>query len=95
METSVSFEARSAPSPYPTTGMKQSMQNSHGKGLAIRSAPSLALLPRARARGRAEPTPTPAAVGRGGVADFFPRYIPNGGLTWCIRTAKRSLSPYP
>jgi hypothetical protein len=46
METSASFEARSAPSPYPTTGMEQRMQNSYGKGLAIHSAPSLALLPR-------------------------------------------------
>jgi len=46
METSASFEARSEPLPYPTTSMKQRMQNSYEKGLAIRSAPSLALLPR-------------------------------------------------
>jgi hypothetical protein len=35
METSASFEARSAPSPYPTTGMKQRMENSYEKGPAI------------------------------------------------------------
>ena len=46
METSASFEARSAPLPYPTTGLKQRMENSYEKGLAIYSAPSLALLPR-------------------------------------------------
>jgi hypothetical protein len=43
METSASFEARSAPSPYPTTGMKQRRKNPHEKGVAIRSAPSFAL----------------------------------------------------
>jgi hypothetical protein len=74
METSASYEARSAPLPYPTnfddrasrsplvmktrgivlqhnqpvsvfgtTGLKQRMENSYEKGLAICSAPSLAL----------------------------------------------------
>ena len=33
METSASFEARSAPSSYPTTGIKQRMKESHGKGV--------------------------------------------------------------
>ena len=42
METSASFEARSAPLPYPTTGMKQRMKEPYGKGVAIRSASSLA-----------------------------------------------------
>ena len=45
METSASFEARSAPLPYPTTGLKQRMENSYEKGLAIHLASSLALLP--------------------------------------------------
>jgi len=43
METSASFEARSAPLPYPTTGMKQRMKISHEKGVAIHSTPSFAL----------------------------------------------------
>ena len=42
METSASFEARSAPSPYPTTGLKQRRKNPYEKGLAIHSAPSFA-----------------------------------------------------
>jgi hypothetical protein len=42
METSASFEARSAPSPYPTTGMKQRMKEPYEKGVAIRSVPSFA-----------------------------------------------------
>ena len=43
METSASFEARSAPLPYPTTGMELRMKEPHEKGVAIRSAPSFAL----------------------------------------------------
>jgi hypothetical protein len=43
METSASFEARSAPLSYPTTGRKQRMKNSHEEGVAIHSAPSFAL----------------------------------------------------
>ena len=43
METSASFEARSAPSPYPTTGRKQGWKKPYEKGLAIHSAPSFAL----------------------------------------------------
>jgi len=42
METSASLEARSAPLPYPTTGMKERLKESHEKGVAIRSASSLA-----------------------------------------------------
>jgi hypothetical protein len=34
METSASFEARSAPLPYPTTGMKQKMKELYEEGLA-------------------------------------------------------------
>jgi hypothetical protein len=43
VETSASFEARYAPPPYPTTGMKQRMKVPYEKGVAIRSASSLAL----------------------------------------------------
>ena len=43
METSASFEARSAPLPYPTTGRKQRMKDPHEEGVANHSAPSLAL----------------------------------------------------
>ena len=46
METSASIEARSAPLPYPTTGMKQRRKKPYEKGVAIHSASSLALLPR-------------------------------------------------
>jgi len=46
METSASFEARSAPLPYPTTGMKQRRKNPYKKGVANHLAPSLALIPR-------------------------------------------------
>jgi hypothetical protein len=46
METSASYEARSAPLPYPTTGMKQRMKEPHKKGVAIHLALSLALIPR-------------------------------------------------
>ena len=46
METSASFEARSAPLPYPTTGMKERMKEPYQKGVAIHLATSLALLPR-------------------------------------------------
>jgi hypothetical protein len=45
METSASFEARSAPLPYPTTGMKQRRKKPYKKGVAIHLASSLALLP--------------------------------------------------
>jgi hypothetical protein len=44
VETSASFEARYAPPPYPTTRMKQRMKvPQEEKGVAIRSASSLAL----------------------------------------------------
>jgi hypothetical protein len=43
METSASYEARSAPLPYPTTGMKQGWKKPYEKGPAIHSAPSFAL----------------------------------------------------
>jgi hypothetical protein len=33
METSASYEARSAPLPYPTTGMKQRMKEPYEKGV--------------------------------------------------------------
>src|SRR5215467_10020611 len=36
METSASFEARSAPLPYPTTVMELRMKEPHEKGIAIR-----------------------------------------------------------
>ena len=39
METSASFEARSAPSPYPTTGLKLRMKEPYEKGVAIRLGP--------------------------------------------------------
>ena len=45
METSASFEARSAPLPYPTTGMKERMKEPYKKGVANHLASSLALLP--------------------------------------------------
>ena len=39
METSASFEARSAPLPYPTTGMLLGMKESYKKGVAIHLGP--------------------------------------------------------
>ena len=39
METSASFEARSAPLPYPTTGMMSRMKESHRKGVVTHPDP--------------------------------------------------------
>jgi hypothetical protein len=45
METSASFEARSAPLPYPTTGMLLGMKESYKKGESESIlAPSLAVV---------------------------------------------------
>jgi hypothetical protein len=39
METSASFEARSAPLPYPTTGVEERMKEPYGEGLASHTDP--------------------------------------------------------